>query len=161
MVGRRWWVGTAVAALIFLAVMSLTGGPRESQQLVKPHLAGLMRENPAEVQQVDLEREGRHLALVRAASGWKRAADRRPLSAPAAEHLDASLRFMHVAEPVRVMAGKEWQGSGEAEFGLVPPRLAVRLATGNHLILDARFGAPSPQETLQYARVSGRDELYL
>ena len=83
------------------------------------------------------------------------------LPAQALEHLETSLRFMRVAEPVRVMERHEWEGTADEDFGLAPARYSVRLSGHGRSILAVRFGAANPQRVLQYARVDGRDELYL
>jgi hypothetical protein len=154
-------VAVGAAALIFIGAMAVTGGRRENQQLVKFRAAGIMKASPGDVDHVDVEREGRRVTFARVAGGWIRDGTRGPVSAPEVEHLEMSLRFMHVAEPVRVMETGEWQGTPEGEFGLAPPRYAIRLSGQGRVILAARFGATNPQQVLQYTRVEGRDQLYL
>ena len=160
---RRRVLGAAVAAaaVALLAAMALTGGRRESQQLVRFHATGLMGALPGEIDHVEVERDGRRVTFVRGTGGtWTRDGDG-PISASEAEHLQTSLRFMHVAEPVRVMERAEWHGTPDVEFGLAPPRYALRLSGNGRELLVARFGATNPQRVLQYARVEGRHQLYL
>lgn len=151
--------GAALAALGFLAAMALTGGRRESAQLVQPTTAGLMRETPDGVDRVEIEVGVRRLLLVRDAGRWR--VNERDLPPPVVERLRMSLKFMHVAEPVRTLARAEWEGTRAADFGLDPPRYSIVISRGGQRLLAARFGAPNPQEVLQYARVDGRDALYL
>jgi hypothetical protein len=152
----------AAGAMLFIAVMAFTGGRRENQQLVKPHAAGLMTVRPQEVDRVEVEREGRRLVFVRNSGGtWNSEGGHTLLPAQTLEHLETSLRFMRVAEPVRVMERHEWEGTADEDFGLAPARYAVRLSGHGRSILAVRFGAANPQRVLQYARVDGRDELYL
>jgi len=152
----------AVGAMLFIAVMAFTGGPRENQQLVKPHAAGLMSVSIQDVDRVEIEREGRRLVFGRDSGGrWNTESGHTPLPAQALEHLETSLRFMRVAEPVRVMERHEWEGTADGDFGLAPARYSVRLSGHGQSILAVRFGAANPQRVLQYARVDGRDELYL
>ena len=151
--------GVALAALGFLAGMALSGGRRESAQLVQPTTAGLMRERPEDVDRVEIDVGARRLLLVRDAGRWR--LDARELPPPVVERLRMSLRFMHVAEPVRTLARAEWEGAHAADFGLDPPRYSIVLSRGGRRLLAARFGAPNPQEVLQYALVEGRDSLYL
>jgi hypothetical protein len=152
----------AAAAVVFIAAMAITGGRRENQQLVKFEAAGLMSATPQAVDRVDVEGGGRRLSFVRAAGGtWVSEGDHRPLAAGTAEYLETSLRFMHVAAPVRVMERAEWEGTPEAEFGLDPAVFAVRLSGRGRTVLGARFGRTNPQQVLQYARVEGREQLYL
>jgi hypothetical protein len=146
---------------MFVAAMALTGGRRENRQLVTSRQAGLMAVPAEEVDRVDVERAGRHVTFERMPHGWARLDDRRALSGPGLEHLAMSLRFMHVAEPVRVMERREWEGTPDAEFGLAPARCAVTLSGKGRTILVGRFGGTNPQQVLQYVRVDGRAQLYL
>jgi hypothetical protein len=151
--------GGTLASIGFLIVMALSGGPRESGQLVGPSGTGLMATAPEEVDRVDIESETRRLVLVRAGGRWR--SQERDVPQPVAERLRMSLRFMHVAEPVRVLARDEWEAARARDFGLDPPHYSVVLSQGGRPLLAARFGAPNPQAVLQYARVDGRDVLYL
>lgn len=153
------WGAAAVAALGFLVLMSMSGGPRESGQLVQAGTSGLMAERPEDVDRVDVEADGRRIVLVRAAGRWMR--DERDLPRPVVERLQMSLRFMHAAEPVRALARDEYAGTPAAQFGLDPPRYSVLLSRDGRPLLRARFGAPNPQEVLQYAGVEGREAIYL
>jgi hypothetical protein len=140
--------------------MALSGRMRESQQYVKFEPAGLMRETPETIDRVELVAAARRLVFLRAGGRWKTPA---AAQVPAAlvPHLEMSLRFMHVAAPVRVMAREEYAGEPLREFGLEPPRYEVSLYRGTDTVLSTRFGARNPQGILQYVRVDGRDELYL
>ena len=157
-------VGAVVATLAvgFIAAMAVTGGRRESQQRVRFEAAGLMTASPEDIEKVELEGEGRRLTFVRAApAGWTAASAPGPLPERIASRLETSVRFMHVAEPVRVIAGGEWERTALEEFGLARPRCVVRLSGRGRVLLVARFGATNPQDVLQYASVDGREELYL
>ena len=162
LIGRRASVlsiAAALAAIAFLVLMTISGGRREGGQLVRPENVGLMREAPEDVDRVDLEMGADRVVLVRAAGRWTR--DDRDLPRPVVERLQMSLRFMHAAEPVRTLARDEYAATPAAAFGLDPPRYSVLLSRGGRPLLRARFGAPNPQEVLQYARVDGRDAVYL
>jgi hypothetical protein len=163
-VSRRRVVGAVVAAaaVMFVVAMAVTGGRRESGYLVRFEAAGLMAESPGEVDRVEMEREGGRLVLVRSGTGgWTNEGDGRANAARATPYLETSLRFMHVAAPARVMARGEWESTPGEEFGIAPPRYVVRLSGKGRAVLTTHFGAANPQQVLQYARVEGRDELYL
>ena len=163
---RRSWArrvglgAAALGALAFLGAMVLSGRMRESQHYVKFEPAGLMHEAPETIDRVELVAAARRLVFLRAEGRW-----RTPTVAqvPAAlvPHLEMSIRFMHTAAPVRVMAREEYAGEPLREFGLEPPRYEVSLYRGKDTVLSTRFGARNPQDILQYVRVDGRDELYL
>ena len=162
--GRRRPVGVVIAlgALAFIAAMAITGGRRGSQQLVRFQAAGLMAHMPADVDRVELERGGRWVTLRRSGdSAWTNEPDGRPLHAPLATHVEMSLRFMHVAEPVRVLERGEWDNAALGDFGLAPAHYAVRLSGKGRPLLAVDFGALNPQRVAQFARVDGREQLYL
>ena len=152
-------VGVGLAAIAFLLFMMFSGGPRESGQLVRPETVGLMREQPDDVDRVEVETGAERVVLVRKAGRWMRGD--RDLPRPIAERLQMSLRFMHAAEPVRTLTRDEYAATPAGDFGLDPPRYSVLLSRRGQPLLRARFGAPNPQEVLQYARVDGRDAVYL
>jgi hypothetical protein len=155
-------VVVAVLAAGFLATMALTDGRRESRQRVRAEARGLMAMSPQAIERVELEGGGRRFTFVRAASpDWTSEGGGGPLPASLQSHLETSIRFMHVAAPVRVIARSEWERTALEEFGLARPRYAVRLSGGGRVGLAARFGATNPQQILQYASIEGRDELYL
>jgi len=153
------WGAAALGALAFLLLMTVSGGPRESGQLVQAGASGLMAERPEDVDRVDVEIGGRRIVLVRAAGRWMR--DERDLPRPVVERLQMSLRFMHAAEPVRTLGRDEYAGTPAVQFGLDPPRYSVLLSRDGRPLLRARFGAPNPQEVLQYTGVEGREAIYL
>jgi hypothetical protein len=164
LIGRRRPLAVLIAlgALAFIAVMAITGGRRESQQFVRFQAAGLMAQAPDDVERVDLERDGRSMTLRRsAARAWTYEPAGRPLPAALATHVEMSLRFMHVAEPVRVIARGEWDSAALIDFGLAPAHYVVRLAGKGGPLLAVDFGALNPQRVAQFARVDGREQLYL
>jgi hypothetical protein len=97
--------------------------------------------------------------FVRGADGWRDGP--RALPAALGAHLDASIKFMHVSAPVRVMEPSEWTSLGLREFGLDPPGLVATLYRGETRVLEAAFGAPNPQQVLQYMKLTDHDRVYL
>jgi uncharacterized protein DUF4340 len=153
-----------LAAVGFLLAMSLSGRTRPMQSLVKFEAAGVMDVTPDRIDRVELTAEGRQLTLTRHRSGrWTMAApaEGTPVDASAQSHLEMSLKFMHVAAPVRVLSREEYRGTALGEYGLDPPRYTVSLYAGGRKVLATGFGAKNPQDVLQYVRVEGRDSLYL
>ena len=159
---RRAAIVVAVLAVGFIAAMALSGARLESQWFVKFEAAGLMRETPDAIDRIELSAAGRRLRFVRSASGaWTAEGGPGEVSGPLASHIEMSLRFMHVAAPVRVMRYDEWGGGRLDEFGLDPPRYAVALRRGDRIVLASAFGSTNPQRVAQYVRVEGRADLYL
>jgi hypothetical protein len=162
-VGRpRRLLGAAVALLAvgLLAAMVVSGHLRESKQFVKFVPAGVMPEAAAEIDRVEIRSSAGQWVFERAPGGW-RTPDGRPVPATLAAHLDDSIKFMHVAAPIRVMERAEWAPLGLREFGLDRPSYAATLYRRGVAVLEAEFGAPNPQKVLQYMKLEGRDEVYL
>jgi hypothetical protein len=152
--------GLGFTAVGFIVVMAFTGAPRERQDRVRFEAAGVMRHPPDQIDRVELLAGARRLVLVRRQSGiWMLGAD--AVWPALAAHLETSLRFMHVAAPVRVLTRPEWDSARLEEFGLEPPRYTVILSGGGQSALVVRFGSMNPQQVAQYTRIEGRDELYL
>lgn len=149
----------ALLALGVLAAMVVSGQLPESKQFVKFTPAGVMSEQPAEIDGVEVRTAAGRWRFVRAADGWRDGA--RPLPSGLAAHLDASIKFMHVSAPVRVMEPAEWVPIGLREFGLDPPGFVATLYRGETRVLEAAFGAPNPQQVLQYMKLVGHEQVYL
>jgi hypothetical protein len=149
----------ALLALGVLAAMVVSGQLREDKQFVKFTPAGVMTQPPAEIDGVEVRTAAGRWRFVRAADGWRDGA--RALPSDLAAHLDASIKFMHVSAPVRVMERAEWAPVGLREFGLDPPGFVVTLYRGQTRVLEAAFGAVNPQQVLQYMRLTGHDQVYL
>jgi hypothetical protein len=157
--GRLLTGGLALSALGFIVVMAFTGAPRERQDRVRFEPAGVMREPPSDIDRVELLAGARRVVLVRhAGETWTHEGE--AVQSVLASHLETSLRFMHVAAPMRVLPPADWDPHPE-EFGLEPPRYAVVLSRAGQPVLTAHFGSTNPQQVGQYTRVEGRDELYL
>lgn len=149
----------ALLALGVLAAMVVSGQLREDKQFVKFTPAGVMTQPPAEIDGVEVRTAAGRWRFVRAGDGWRDGA--RALPSNLAAHLDASIKFMHVSAPVRVMEPAEWAPVGLREFGLDPPGFVATLYRGQTRVLEAGFGAVNPQQVLQYMRLTGHDQVYL
>src|SRR5262249_60827379 len=94
------------------------------------------------------------------AGGGARGGGGRPL-ASLASHIDDSIKFMHVSAPIRVMERAEWSPVGLGEFGLEPPGYTATLYRKGVPVLAAAFGAPNPQQVLQYMKLGRHHQGYL
>ena len=161
-IGARRLAAPAVAVLAvgLLAAMVFTGHVRESRQLVKFAPAGVMPEQPGDIDKVEMAAGSGRWVFERAKDGW-RARDGRPAPASLVSVLDDSIKFMHVSAPIRVMERAEWSAIGLREFGLDPPGYTATLYRRGTPVLGAEFGAPNPQQVLQYMKLGGRDQVYL
>ena len=150
----------ALLAVGLLAAMMVSGQLRESKQFVRFVPAGVMPEEPKDIDRVEMKAGARRWAFVRESGGW-RSAEGEPVSTPLAAHLDDSIKFMHVSAPIRVMERAEWSAVGLREFGLDPPGYSATLYRKDEVVLAAVFGTPNPQKVLQYMKLERRDQVYL
>jgi hypothetical protein len=144
-----------------LVAMVASGHLRENRQLVTFAPAGVMPEVPGEIDRVEMRAGRDHVELVRGPGGWRAGPDRRTVPASLAGHLDDSIKFMHVSAPIRIMERDEWSPIGLGEFGLDPPSYTATLYRRGTAVLGAQFGAPNPQQVLQYMKLAGHDQVYL
>jgi hypothetical protein len=154
-------LAVGLVAVAFLVAMVVSGQLSEGGRFVRFKPAGVLREAPDQIDRVELRMDGRRRSFVRAPVGWRPESGDGTMPAALASHLESSIRFMHAAAPVRVLARAEWAAEGLREFGLDPPGYAAILYRGGQAVLGANFGAPSPQKVLQYMKLEGRDEVYL
>ena len=159
---QRWWPAAAGAgALLFVAVMLITGSRPESRQLVKFEANGIMRLAPERITRAEIRFGDRTLALSRTGEKtWSRDG-RIALDAGLAARLSMAIQFMNTSEPVRELSAEELQGTELHEYGLDQPRLSVSLFEGSTQVLTARFGVHNPGGLLQYMTVDGRQEVFL
>src|SRR5262249_62182953 len=130
---EAWWTqrsvpapAVAVLAVGLLVAMVVTGRVRESGQLVKFTPAGVMPEQPAEIDKVEMAAGTERWVFERAGSGW-RGRDGRPAPASLVTSLDFSIKFMHVSPPIRVVGREEGAPVGLHGFGLDPPGYTATL----------------------------------
>jgi len=163
MTGVRRLLAPAAALLAvgLLTTMVVSGHLRESRQLVRFRPAGVMPEDPSEIDRVELRTPAGGWGLGRGPAGWGVAHGGRVLSGSTASSLDDSIKFMHVSAPIRMMEQAEWAPSGLREFGLDPPGYTAILYRGDTPVLGAQFGTPNPQKVLQYMKLQGHDQVYL
>lgn len=158
---RLWMPAVAALAVIYLVIMLATGALPERRQLVESEAAGVMGLAPERITRVTVSADGRTTAFVRETNGWARADNGAATGPRLAETLARAVKFMHTANPVRVLEPEEIADTGPAEFGLEPPKLSIMLEDADGIVLAADFGAENTDGLLQYMRVTDRAELYL
>lgn len=158
---RALWIGAAVGAGGLLAALALHGERPDPAGLVRFEAAGVMLAiEPARVTAVEVRRAGRQWRFRRAPDGgWAPEGPERAGTAGAAA-LDEGLRFLHGSAPQRVLTPNEVHGIPMSEYGLAPPGYAVTVR-GDGAPFTVEFGAVNPQGLAQYARVAGREEIFL
>lgn len=159
MIGRR--PGThaaALAALLFLALMVVTGARPRQQQFVAYEAAGVLEASPAAVRAIEIVAGRRHWRLDRADGTWRLGDASLP---PAAvEQLELALKVLHVSRSVRRL--REFAGSGQlAEYGLASPAVELKIEVGGERAAGIAFGGDTPDGRLRYLRVAGSPHVEL
>jgi hypothetical protein len=155
------WIGAAVGAGGLIAALSLHGERPDPAGLARFEAAGVMLAiEPARVTAIEVRRADRRWRFRRAPDGrWAtEGPERAAAAAPAA--LDEGLRFLHASAPQRVLTPGEIHGIPMSEYGLAPPGYVVTVQGGG-TPFTVEFGAVNPQGLAQYARVAGREEIFL
>ena len=157
----RWWpFPAAVAALVYLVVMLITGVLPQNRQIVSFEATGLLTRPPQSVERIEINLAGKSAEFSRQAAGWveKNGA---PVDAARAATLERALKIMHNSGPVRVLAPEEIAGSKAESFGFGSTSLSVTLSGPGGVLLQSEFGNRNTDGMLQYMRLKGRGELYL
>lgn len=152
------WVA-AVAACVYLGVMTYTGAFPEVRHLVKFEAKGLLVETPERVESVVVAQGGRTRTFVRAGGAWRE--QDKAVPADTGTALDNAVAFMHRSAPVRSIPLAELRNQDPKEFGLAPPSITIQLTVGGATVLEAGFGNTAPMTSLDYVGVVGRNEIYL
>lgn len=151
----------ALLALTYLAVMWAAGARPVRTHLIHYEAKGVMANDPASIVRVSM-RTGNHAATYERRNGdWFVVSANAPLPKDQSKALSLAVKFMHSANPVRVFKASEVDRDAIATFGLTKPKLTVRLANGEGVVLEAAFGNLSSDGFLHYMRVKGRDDYYL
>lgn len=78
--------------------------------------------------------------------------------APPGDVIDAILESLTTLPPIEIVSdGIQHEG----QFGLVPPRVRIRIEQGGELVSTIALGELSPTKTAVYAKKSGKDEVAL
>lgn len=152
----------ALAAAIYLGVMTVSGAMPRQKQLVEYAARGVLQTDPHEITRISLTQEGATFDVARDPGGaWRNQADGAPLSPRAASHLDTALQIMHASAPVKIMEAAELAGADTQSFGLDDGAAAVVLYRGQQPLLRLRFGRLNPEGYLQYMRADDAARVYL
>ena len=160
---KPWWsVTLALLAVAFMVAMVLTGSLRETRQLAKFEVKGVLKVPPEQVRRVEL-RVGKHTVTFGRApdEGWVQSGRQDVATGELLEHLTEAILLLHTSGPVRVMHRDEYHATPLREFGLDRPRYSLALFEGERLLLDVSFGGQNPQGLLQYMQLKGSDDIYL
>lgn len=152
----------ALAALVFLAGMVLSGSQPVLRQNVAFEAKGVLTSTPEQVRRVELSRGGERLGAMRTGDKSWSTADGADIGSEAGQRLSMAVQMMHTSAPVNEIPAAELAGADVAGFELDPPHFVARLyADGPTPVLAAQFGAYNPEGYLQYVRVEGKPRIYL
>jgi hypothetical protein len=143
----RWaWPVAAALAFAFLVGLALQGGRPDIMVEFKP--GGLMSFTPEQAREIEIRRGADRKRFVRSGQRWEAPVE-------TAERLEAGLRLLRNAAPMRVLTAEEVARvpSSEYALGAGSLRVTVRPASGAAFVI--LFGGTNPLGAARYARVDG------
>jgi hypothetical protein len=143
----RWaWSAAAALAFAFLVGLALQGGRPDIAVEFKP--GGLMAFAPEQVREIEIRRGADRRRFVRNGERWEAPVE-------TAERLEAGLRLLRNAAPMRVLAAEEVARVPPSEYALGADslRVTVRPASGAAFVIQ--FGGTNPLGAARYAKVDG------
>jgi len=152
----------ALAALVFLVGMVLSGSQPVLRQNVSFEARGVLGLSPEQVRRVEISRGGERLSVVRTGDKSWATADGADIGSEAGKRLSMAVQMMHTSAPVNEIPAAELAGADVAGFELDPPHFVARLYVDRPTpVLAAQFGAYNPEGYLQYVRVEGEPRIHL
>ena len=152
----------ALAALVFLVGMVLSGSQPVLRQNVSFEARGVLGLSPEQVRRVEIIRGGERLSVVRTGDKSWATADGADIGSEAGKRLSMAVQMMHTSAPVNEIPAAELAGADVAGFELDPPHFVARLyVDGPTPVLAAQFGARNPEGYLQYVRLEGERRIHL
>jgi hypothetical protein len=152
-------IAAAVATAGLIGAIALSG--RWPVDAPRTHLGagGILAIPAGRVARIEIVADGARTALVQRPGGWL--VDGVAARPAVARHVDAALRLLAGSAPRRVLAAADYSAERLAEYGLDPARFEVAVAEERGIPVRIGFGAATPAQNAQYARIAGRPELYL
>jgi hypothetical protein len=143
----RWaWPAAAALAFAFLVGLALHGGRPDIMVQFKP--GGLMTFAPEQAREIEVRRGADRKRFVRSGERWNAPVE-------TAERLEAGLRLLRNAAPMRMLTAEEVARVPPSEYTLSADslRVTVRPATGAAFVIQ--FGGTNPLGAARYAKVDG------
>jgi hypothetical protein len=143
----RWtWPAAAALAFAFLVGLALQGGRPDILVDFKP--AGLLAFSPEQAREIEITTGADRKRFVRNGDHWQ---------APpqTAERLEAGLRLLHNAAPMRVLSAEEIARVPPSEYALGPDSLRVTVRPDKGAAFVIVFGGRNPLGAARYAKVDG------
>jgi hypothetical protein len=143
----RWaWPMAAVLAFAFLVATALHGQRPDILVDFKP--AGVLPFEPDQARGIEIAKGADRKRFVRTGERWDAPGE-------TAERLEAGLRLLRNAAPMRMLTAAEVARVPASEYALTADSLkvTVRPATGAAFVIQ--FGGANPLGSARYARVDG------
>ena len=156
---RPLFNGLALLAVVYLVVMVTSGEQMRQAQFVAFEAKGLLAQDPSTVHALQLQSGGRSVELKRAGNGWQQ--DGKPVAEVLAPRVALAVKFLHTAEPVRVIEAAAMAGTKDDEYGFGADSLRVTASLVGGGSLALTFGRQTPEGSVQYLRLDGDDRVYL
>jgi hypothetical protein len=146
MIGRWAWPVAAALAFAFLVGLALQGGRPDILVEFKP--GGLLAFAPEQAREIEIATGADRKRFVRDGDRWK-------ASPEVAERLDAGLRLLRNAAPMRVLSAEEVARVPSSEYALGPDSLRVTVRPVSGAAFVVQFGGRNPLGSARYAKVDG------
>jgi hypothetical protein len=161
LIGRVGWPLAAAAAFVFLAALALHG-ERPEPGLARFKPAGLLTAfAPEEARQIEIAQGGETWRFRRDGTEWRAVAPTGAVPADAGAHIDAALRLLRDAGPLRTLAADEIARAPVGDYALGEEALRVTVRGPDGATFAIRFGNRNPMGTARYARIDGVDGMPL
>ncbi|MFT4585651.1 MAG: hypothetical protein ACI915_005622 [Gammaproteobacteria bacterium] len=154
-------ISGSALAIAYLLVMFASGAPPTYENRIDSSALGVLIEEPDQIVAVEITSGDSRDVYTSRQELWFDASTQEPLSEEKAAALQDALKFMHTAEPVRVIAPEKLATLDGAAYGLKPARFSIELSAANGTRLVTDFGDIANNGVLQYMRIAGRGEIYL
>lgn len=147
-----WVLAAALTAHLVAATRDVAATEEKAASAEGPFLAAV----PERIDRVRLENDKETVTFERRDGRWT-VTEPEGIQAPS-DTIDAVLDSFTSLPPIEVVS----QGvENEGQFGLVPPRVRLRLEQQGELVSTIVLGELSPTRTAVYAKKSGSDDVVL
>ncbi|MFT4563854.1 MAG: hypothetical protein ACI9BW_003614 [Gammaproteobacteria bacterium] len=148
-------------AIGYLLLMFVSGAPPTHQNRITSSASGVLTQQPDQIVAVEITMRDSTDVYTLRRGYWFYASSQQPLLEVKASALRDAIKFMHTAEPVRVLAPEEVAAVDASKYGLEPAKFSVALVAADDTRLSVDFGDMANDGVLQYMRIAGRGEIYL
>lgn len=158
LIRRLAWPSAAALALLFVVGLALTG-ERPDAGIAQFKPSGLLTAfAPADTREVEIAVDGKAWRFRRE-EAWQAVETPAKVPSDTGERIDAALRLLRNAGPLRVLTADEMAQMPESEYGLSAQSLLVRLRGPNGATFQVQFGGRNPLGSARYSRVTGVEGL--